>query len=341
LPYNQIPDENAFNGDTIGPEYKLDEFKEEDICKDIQDWSGVSNFEDLIHQGKKEHFRFDKDGFYITNDNTKHYNHIAMLLSPTQFTGMLVIDNLQFPTISHYMLALLLSNLQSRPDRVNDSGEKIGIKVAHQMLLVQHNMLNRPVDEYNRIFEDVSNFIHAERPEQFIDLDTGGLLYERSKLSEIQVFLQLYVHKAINVKFSTYPYMKHLLHSTIDKQILYIDPQDLFLGTGPIFNEKFNGHNITGEQLMEIRRSSLSEYSKQSLPISDWFHTDLYKRWIIDNVKHIVYILKFICLTFYQNKEFTVNIEFMSNLLNVLYPDYNSKHIKKLSDFDNIVNSEL
>ena len=156
----------------------------------------------------------------ISNKDLTEENFIQ-LLAPVDNTSFFQIDNLYFPTISHYITYRLLSKITKNS------------KISYDMILS-------------------SSLSQEPSIENFKSPDTLGKIYDITYKKYISNILPVqYMKQAQNIKYSDRN-MQNILLSTEDLTILWGDRNDYILGTGNKYNK---GENICGIYLMELRAS--------------------------------------------------------------------------------------
>ncbi len=252
-------------------------------------------FDELIwdpdNEGKKE--EVENDFIYFSAnplDNPPDLN----FLSPIVYTGMIDIDNLLYPTISHYITTFLLSKLPS----INN------INNAYKYILVNPN---------NEIKD----------PESFINIDGITNIYMDQKEINYITSIKHYatiglIHKFKDIK------LQDLLILTGNGTIVYNDFSDPILGVG----NQNRGENFIGGYLMELRTKIYEERKgddqiKVSVnDISKLVESDLLlKSWVQTRVKdmsHVIIAMK----SYFHNKygvDKNIDKDFVVSVLDNIY----------------------
>lgn len=184
------------------------------------------------------------------------------IFSP-DYMSMMVVDNLSYPSCSHYILAQMLTNVSYITNLV----------VAHPYLLIDPETSPRNIENYIPL-PTLSDKVY-----DMIQSDKVNVLKNNSKL-------------ALRDKFRNNPQMASLLLATGDKRLIYADSNDSVLGTGPR-GEISETNNYIGKYLMELRQEileagniqpaeikiiptvELSQILKNSDALQEWFNMRL------------------------------------------------------------------
>lgn len=162
--------------------------------------------------------------------------------NPETYTDMLMIDHRTYPTIKHYMIAMLIANTGTRRE-VDSYGvatlkKGMGITDAHKTILVDQNG-------------------PSNAPENFLTIHLAGAEYDKINNQTNNMLLSIYTATALNKKFEDRS-LQDLLLLTKDAVIRWNSPQNFYLGAG---NEEHPGENYVGVTMMEIR-SKIAESRK-------------------------------------------------------------------------------
>ena len=162
------------------------------------------------------------------------YKDNLQLLSPIYYTGMVIIKNLEYPTICHYLYTTLFS-LEYEVNTMRDAYNYI---------------LNYPLDVYNNLFGGKSNPPSKFLPYNFL---AEYLKYIRS-VKNAEKFGKL-TKEALDMKFINMEYQDVLL-STGNVNIIYNDRRDSYLGTKEIttYNINRKGYTSTEHFILATRR---------------------------------------------------------------------------------------
>ena len=215
---------------------------------DFNDWS-TNNLKQTMEELSVEHTKNKpsiEGGIYIKPSkitinifqNPDKNPPELRAFSPEEFTGMLIIDGRYYPTVQHYILAVLIAHTGARRV-VNILGEAsivkgVGINEAHKIIM--NDFKNNPT-----------------LPQSYLPIEILGNKYKQIDDETRNTLLSIYTVTALNRKFEDID-MQNLLLSTRNYQILWKSPENLFLGAGTKDNP---GNNYVGKTLMDIRRKLL------------------------------------------------------------------------------------
>lgn len=198
-----------------------------------------------------------------------------------------IIEGRVFPSVAHYMYAMLLSTLSSVKTIAN----------AHKLLVVDENVS----------MHDLSNYISLTQ--------TKNLFFKELSTS-IHSDLEKYMKIALDKKFENSK-MQEILLSTENATLVWSDAQDLFLGM-----VKGKGENVVGNYLVKLREKLQKTHQKdfdeqvQLTDILDIMKTDSFiGDWIKLRVKELMmnsYNIALCCKT-------TITAAFMQNVVQFLY----------------------
>jgi len=185
---------------------------------------------------------------------------------PNFFTGMLMINGKNYPTIKHYMIAKLIAITGTK--RVVDSygnvsAEKgIGMNAAHKSILVDHN-------------------IGGKQPQDYLNIQMAGKVYDDLTKQTNEQLLSLFTVSGLNKKFEDRS-LQNLLLLTDTATILWTGP-DLYLGVGQPARPGFNyvgktmmtirervRENREDEEEVEIRQEDIMRFINKDKFIMDW-----------------------------------------------------------------------
>lgn len=171
----------------------------------------------------------------IARDETQNPPDLVPF-NPESYTGMLVIDNMSFPTIQHYMIAKLISTTGTK--RNIDSYGSVSLEKGMGILDAQKSILVDPNSPTNQ-------------PEYFLTLALAGEKYDTIDAETNGFLLRIYNTAGINKKFEDRG-LQDLLLLTGDSEIQWTSTENLVLGTG--IND-MKGENYVGLTLMKIREN--------------------------------------------------------------------------------------
>lgn len=213
-----------------------------------------------VHESKdiNEPFVIDKDTVYVqpSGDPIRIFKDVEQnppelaLFNPESYTGMLIIDNMYYPTIQHYIISKLIANTGTK--RVVDSYGSVSFKKgmgtsdAHMLILVDPNN-------------------NGDKPEDYLTIPLTGEVYDKVDNETTTLLLSIYTVTSLNKKFSDKG-LQDLLLLTGDAQINWNSPENFYLGSG---NEDNPGYNYVGATMMEIR-----EKIKESRVLSEEVSVD-------------------------------------------------------------------
>ena len=206
---------------------------------DYKDWSTNDLKQRLESLDKEENWDLDKDkdGIYVQQsgkpiiifkDESKNSPELFSF-NPESYTGMLLIDNMYFPTVQHYIIAKLIANTGT--NRLVDSYGSISFKKGMGIVEAQKTILLNP---------DGS----SDKPENFLNLKLAGEVYDNIERDTDIMLLSIYTATSLNKKF-TDKGLQDLLILTGDSQINWDSHQNLYLGA--------KGKNYVGITMMDIR----------------------------------------------------------------------------------------
>ena len=154
--------------------------------------------------------------------------------NPESYTGMLMIDNMYFPTIQHYIIAKLIANTGTK--RAVDSYGSISFKKGMGI-----------TDAQKRILVDPNG--GTDQPGDFFTIPLASEIYDKEEKETNTMLLSIYTATSLNKKFEDKG-LQDLLLLTGDSQIIWDSPQNFYLGAG---NEETPGNNYVGVTMMDIR----------------------------------------------------------------------------------------
>jgi predicted NAD-dependent protein-ADP-ribosyltransferase YbiA (DUF1768 family) len=214
------------------------------------------------------------------------------LLSPIFYTGILKINNYEYPTVYHYIIAKLLANLPYMNTSVDNQPDN-RMKNAQKYLKKNDG-------------ENYPNYLM-----NWLSYKQILVLYNYEEQRRNAKKIEELASEALDLKFSDIV-MQNLLLSTGDKILIWGDDRDHILGTykEPEFvptkteyknnvelvNDIINntrieaGHNFVGEYLTKIRKelSTNIETQNEKISINDissLLFTDLFlKRWMENKI---------------------------------------------------------
>ena len=198
------------------------------------------------------------------------------LLSPIYFTGMLNIKGLSYPTVTHYLYAVLFSLVY-------------GIDTIEKGY---NYILNYSKETYNNLFGHLkyppTKFLSYKYLSEYLDYITDT--------NDVEKFEKL-AKESLDAKFKNIKYQNILL-ATENKIIVWNDKKDGILGTGKLISYNVNpeaytsveelifairrksmivdGKNYVGKYLMDLRKSIINNRLNSTL-VTDKDFNKLYK----------------------------------------------------------------
>jgi predicted NAD-dependent protein-ADP-ribosyltransferase YbiA (DUF1768 family) len=218
---------------------------------DYNDWSNedLKNRLEALETDKWEgknvndvHDNIDPNAVYIepsgqpikiSRDETKNTPDL-LPFNPESYTGMLLIDNMNFPTIQHYMIAKLISTTGTK--RNVDSYGSVSLEKGMGILESQKAIL-------------VENNSQTDQPEYFLTLHLAGEKYDVINTETNNFLLRIYTATSLNKKFEDRGF-QDLLLLTGDTTIHWTGTENFVLGVG---TKEQPGENYIGVTMMEIR----------------------------------------------------------------------------------------
>jgi predicted NAD-dependent protein-ADP-ribosyltransferase YbiA (DUF1768 family) len=263
------------------------------------------------------------------------------LLSPIFYTGILKINNYEYPTVYHYIIASLLSQLPYM-DTSDDNQPNNSMKNAQKYLKKNDG-------------ENYTNYLM-----NWLSYKQILVLYNYEEQKRNAKKIKELASEALDLKFSDIV-MQNLLLSTEDKILVWGDDRDHILGTykEPEFiptkteyknnvelvndinnNTKIEaGHNFVGEYLTKIRTelSTSIETQNEKITINDistLLFTDLFfKKWMENKISEFTKTSKKLQNYLKVKNNVRINIdEIFFATLRYIYPTFdNLSTIKELN----------
>ena len=232
---------------------------------------------------------------YFSDTNRDNTDPKYSDFAPSRYTEMLSINNYAYPSITHYIFAILLTLFQSIRT----------IKNAYPYILV-----NPSAQEWNK-------------PQDFIEPNAVIKKYINMKDIEYVTNLKKYAVIGMNAKFSD-RMIQDILLLTENMTIVWNDKGDPILGVGP----NNNGENFVGNYMMELRnkirkdRHDEPEIQITSDDIVNFLQTDIFmKSWFEMRVRDMckaVYIMKAHVYT-QTGEQMQIDSNFVSTVLDKIY----------------------
>jgi predicted NAD-dependent protein-ADP-ribosyltransferase YbiA (DUF1768 family) len=165
-------------------------------------------------------------------------------LSPS-YISMITIQKLIFPNPFYYIyFKLVLSVIETI---LKEHGEKLNpVSVSHNLLLFSPDLPSRNLENF-RPFNQISE------------------LYTNLENQFIEITLKNRAVKVLEEKFNLTknPKLAKLLIASNPKTLVYNDKIDLYLGSGPILKDSYQGKNIIGKIMTNIRKNLSEEYGTE------------------------------------------------------------------------------
>jgi predicted NAD-dependent protein-ADP-ribosyltransferase YbiA (DUF1768 family) len=154
--------------------------------------------------------------------------------NPESYTGMLPINNFNYPTIQHYIISRLIASTGTRR-KIDSYGvatfEKgMGVSAAYKAMLVDPN-------------------VNSNNPGDFLTIQLAGEVYDKIEQDTNTMLLSMYTVTALNKKFEDRS-LQNLLILTGEAEIHWNSTENFYLGIG---NSDYPGKNYVGVTLMDIR----------------------------------------------------------------------------------------
>lgn len=216
-----------------------------------------------------------------------------IVFSPISLTGMLKINGLIYPTVTHFIIYNLLAHL---PD--------VGKNQAYSYLLQQ------PDQKFTG-----ENFLHPNSAQR---------KYENIRDISYQEQLHKYAREGMNVKF-TDRVLQDILIMTGDSNLVWNDFSDPILGIG---TKEIKGENFVGKYLMELRSKFIEERKNEQLEtinaddITTVLNKDPFmKEWLRMRVRDMCKVLRTMKNYIWAKDEIDTkfNVEFTTTVLDKIY----------------------
>lgn len=274
------------------------------ISKEEYDFSQTFNILEIPDE--QEPTKFTKEIKIYTGSPSANYisdldlikENSFQILSPVYYTGMLKINELYYPTVSHYITANLLASLSN-----------IGnLKEAQKYIL-------KSLDEkdWNKII-----------PQNWIDYKEIYKKFSILSSNDNGMKLRYFAQVALDKKFENLK-LQNILLQTENKLLLWTDKNDGVLGIG-----NGSGENFVGKYLMTLRDNYFKLHTEDEFNIvkentlieiieSDKFIND----WVKMRIKDFINIAK--SCNMYTKKisggdDLTLNDDYLKIVLDSIYP---------------------
>ena len=273
------------------------------ISKEEYDFSQTFKIPEIIEEPEKKITKEIK--IYTGSPNPNYISDLDLikensyqLLSPVYYTGMLKIDGLFYPTVSHYITANLFTTI-STIKNLNEA-QKYIIK----------NLDNK----------DWNNII----PQNWIDYREVYKKFSVLKLNDISMKLKYFAKIALDKKFENL-LLQNILLKTENKLLIWKDINDDVLGIG----KNGQGENFVGKYLMSLRDKYFKLHTDDEFNIVkentlvEIMETDSFiNEWVKMRVKDFINVSKN-CRLYYKNKTNTstpFNYQYLKIVLDNIYP---------------------
>lgn len=222
-------------------------------------------------------------------------------LSP-RYMSLIYIDNLPYPSISHYIIINLFLTIPTD---------------AYYFNALRTKLLKNPTKSQT----DLSNYKDLNEISKDYD-QTEKLLVNKFKFKLLNI--------ALNVKFSDVEdVMVETLKNTGIASLIYNDPNDSYLGTGA----NSRGENITGNILSEIRKNKVKKevpqpyrFTRRKAVISKYLleylnNDEELEKWVDMRMSDICRVIKIVNLYFLRvhKKETEINEDLADMVINKIY----------------------
>jgi len=240
--------------------------------------------------------------------------------SPVSYTGMFKVDNLLYPTITHFMLASLIAYLPSVST----------LKNSHKYLL-------KNGVKYTGKFEDFEHpDIISKKYFDMRDASLVGQLHENAKIGLIEKFKN--------------DGLRDILFATGNNSIVWGDYSDAILGSG----KYKKGDNFVGKYLVEIREKYSTHRGEKInlLDGKDLFVTEWMRMRVRDIIRTAMTIREYTTLKYGAVAEF--DSQFFINVINNVHhncisipnsetpvPRYFASLVKEDKEFGKIKSSDI
>ncbi len=240
----------------------------------------LQNFDLNVERKDDEFYRVPTGhGLVIYKENSGKNLNAFLPFCPDFFIKMLNIESLSFPTVEHFVVAYLISNFTGQNRTIDNEGQVIinkGISLRDARIKILSNSGQEVIKQINH---------RSLRPEDFTTIEHCQYVFVNEKNLSDESQLGLLTNRALDAKFENED-MQNLLLTTEDAELLWMSPDNFFLGAG---NETQKGRNYVGNSLMERRariletRRKKPEY-KRTYTIKDIFDylegDQVLKQWV-------------------------------------------------------------
>lgn len=222
-------------------------------------------------------------------------------LSPNIFTGILEIDNLGFPSVTHYILARKFASLWSI-----DS-----LKQAFPYILRQPS-IRRWDPQVGRTAEWDKRFVR-----NFAMVENIDKLYTAKKQEEDALRLKALAKKAMDVKFRNRALQSLLLNT--ERQRLLWNSKDFVLGLG----DSGRGENFVGKYLETLRQEAFDRQTEENRVVltADTLYTVVgddtdIKLWMSKKIEDIIGVARKIIS--YTKQKYMVTLPLNASLVQIV-----------------------
>lgn len=227
--------------------------------------------------------------------SNKMSNPLYQQFSPVEYYGMLTIDGLNYPSVTHYILTALISAIPSVG----------GMKNAYKYILSNRTK-------------------GITGPQSFLNPDIITNRYNEIRKIDHDERLTTYAVKGLDKKFLDRR-LQDLLVLTGKAELRWEDYSDPILGVG---GKGTKGLNFVGTYLMKLRDKYTKEHSKETInkitesDVTKILENDLFlMNWVRMKVKDMCRTVKAVRKHLFVNYKIKVKInsEFCENVFNQIY----------------------
>lgn len=238
-------------------------------------------------------------------------------LLPT-YQKIFKIENLEFPTIAHYVGAMLLTLTGIRINLKEDTYHSRGISLIEATnILKNKNKRERKVSLLDTKKED-----YEKNDEEFVEIEEIPKIYKRRMNETKRELFEYFSGVAITKKFVDVGLMK-ILALTGKNELFWNESKDKILGYD-IKSQR--GENLVGKKLMEIRRR-IPEFIKKGQNITSsniknlLTNDEFIKKWLnnkLIDLSTIVFRFKKYMEEIGKQKQ-DIDPEFVQKILRIIY----------------------
>lgn len=219
-------------------------------------------------------------------------------LSPYH-TQLIEIENFVFPNVITYVYYNLIKSLDYIFSR-----EKNKITFSHDLLMINPSSHSRDLDNFKSV-EDLE------------------IEYDKYQNMYIESVLKTRATRSLYAKFKVDDFAKLLVASN-PRVLVYNDNNDFILGSGPLDGGRYNGLNIIGETMNEIRLDLFKKYGNiiiEDIKISpkriDEKSQFIMNDYINNKMREMLYV--FILYSSYIKNSKTITLPYVNFVIDQLY----------------------